>query len=124
MNLKGVAVGNGCIGYSVEGGCGVDSLDLFVGVLENGAPGVSRPLLNSARTVCGDQLKRGAQTTSDLTPPCAAALVDVFKEVGVYNQYSWGSPCGPDGDGNWGRGDAFQCRARYFFFLPKDPNIP
>ena len=109
IKLKGIAVGNGCVGFAVEGGCGIDSLDLFVGVLENGAPGVDRAILAAARGACGDELRQGKQTAADLTPPCAAALVDVFEEVAVYNQYSWGSPCGPDGDGNWGEGAAFEC---------------
>ena len=34
VRLRAVAIGDGCIGYGVEGGCGVDSLDIFVSTLE------------------------------------------------------------------------------------------
>ena len=36
INLKGIAVGNGCVGFNVEGGCGLDSLELLVTVMEQG----------------------------------------------------------------------------------------
>ena len=49
LQLRGVAVGNGCIGYGVAGACGIDSLDLFVTELERKAPGVDRSLLQSTR---------------------------------------------------------------------------
>ena len=111
MKLRGVGVGNGCAGYAVDGACGPDSLDVFISVLEQGAPGVSRSALSNARAECGAQLRGGAQCAADLTAPCAAALDAVFEDVATYNQYSWGSPCGPDGDGNWGAGAAFVCGA-------------
>ena len=56
--LAGIAVGNGCVGYGVEGGCGLDSLDIFVSTLERLAPGVSRAAIATARY-------------TEYVPPCA-----------------------------------------------------
>ena len=52
IRLKGIMVGNGCVGFGVAGGCGLDSLGLLLTVLEQGAPGVSRGTLTAARAAC------------------------------------------------------------------------
>ena len=58
----GIAVGNGCVGYGVEGGCGLDSLDIFVSTLERLAPGVSRAAIATARSKCTPaELRTGRQ---------------------------------------------------------------
>jgi hypothetical protein len=44
--LKGVAIGNGCIGFDVDGGCGRDSLELFVATMEQVIGRHSKPELN------------------------------------------------------------------------------
>jgi hypothetical protein len=49
------------------------------------------------------------KNSADLSPSCLGALDGLFEEVAVYNQYSWGSPCGADGSGNWGDGEGFTC---------------
>jgi len=60
--LAGIAVGNGCVGYGVEGGCGLDSLDIFVSTLERLAPGVSRAAIATARSKCTPaELRTGRQ---------------------------------------------------------------
>jgi hypothetical protein len=38
-------------------------------------------------------------------------MQDLVKELGEYNEYSKGSPCGAEGNGNWGNGDGFSCGA-------------
>ena len=45
----------------------------------------------------------------------------LFEEVGEYNEYHWASPCGPDGQGNWGDGSAFACATNV---LPKYLALP
>lgn len=106
--LRGVLVGNGCIGYGVTGGCGLDSLDLFLTSLERKAAGIPRPALAGARSACNGELDAGLQP-SGLSAACGAALAAVFEEVGTYNEYHYGSPCGGDGQGNWGAGTGFAC---------------
>ena len=108
IRLRGVMVGNGCIGYGVSGGCGTDALDLFVTTLERAAVGVSRGLLAAARTRCDGELESG-KSVAELSAPCAAAMRDLSEEVGAYNVYHWASPCGPDGQGDWGDGRGFAC---------------
>jgi serine carboxypeptidase-like clade II len=108
--LKGIMVGNGCVGYGVAGGCGLDSLDLLVTVLEQGAPGVSRGALAAVRAACAGELVAG-KLPSQLSARCLPAMNGVLEEIAEYNQYSWGSPCGPDGSGNWGDGAGFSCGA-------------
>ena len=106
--LRGIGVGNGCIGFGVSGGCGTDSLDVLVSVLERLAPGVSRGALSDARAACPGELDTG-KAPHELTPQCGAAMRDLFEELGEYNQYHWASACGADGQGDWGAGDAFAC---------------
>ncbi len=106
--LRGIAVGNGCIGYGVSGGCGTDTLEVFLNVLDRVAPGFAREPIAAARDACGAQLERGL-SPHELSPGCAAAMRAVFEEAGEYNQYHWASPCGPDGQGNWGDGTSFTC---------------
>ena len=108
--LRGIMVGNGCVGYGVQGGCGLDSLDLLVTVLEQGAPGVNRGVLAAARAACKGELDTG-KSPQQLSAACRPAVDSVLEEIAVYNQYSWGSPCGPDGTGNWGDGTGFSCGA-------------
>ena len=109
VRLRGVAIGDGCIGFGVTGGCGLDSLDIFVSVLERAAPGVSRAALAAVRHACSATELTTGRAPSDLSVGCAAALKRLFEEVGQYNEYHWASPCGPDGQGNWGDGSAFAC---------------
>ena len=107
--LRGIAVGDGCIGWAVSGGCGLDSLSIFVTELERLAPGVPLGLLAETRTKCKGQLDVGAQGPDDLSAECAKSLNSVFEEAGEYNEYHWGSPCGPDDHGNWGDGSGYTC---------------
>eukprot|EP00947_MAST-08B_sp_MAST-8B-sp1_P002985 g2985.t1 len=106
--LRGIAVGNGCVGFGVSGGCGLDSLDNLVGVLEDRAPGVSRAALSAVRHACAGELDVG-KGSADLSAGCQVAMRGLFEELGEYNQYHWGSPCGADGQGNWGTGSAYRC---------------
>ena len=108
--LKGIAVGNGCVGYGVKGGCGLDALDLLITVLEQGAPGVSRSVLAATRADCQGELDTG-KTPQELSEPCRRGMRAVFEDVAAWNQYSYGSACGPDGSGNWGDGSGFSCGA-------------
>eukprot|EP00938_MAST-03A_sp_MAST-3A-sp1_P004345 g4345.t1 len=108
--LKGVAIGNGCIGYGVSGACGIDSLDLFVSVLEIGAPGVERERLSNVRDRCSNGLDRGL-SPDQLSSSCRSEMNDLFREVAQYDQYSWGSACVPGEIGNWGDGSSFTCGA-------------
>ena len=107
--LVGIAVGNGCIGWSVSGGCGLDSLDNFVTVLEDRAPGVSRGVLGGVRTACDDGQLISGKNATELSGTCRGAMRDLIVEVGAYNEYHWGSPCGPYGQGNWGDGRTYTC---------------
>ena len=50
---KGIMVGDS---FGVAGGCGLDSLDVLLTVLEQGAPGVSRGTLTAARAACAGEL--------------------------------------------------------------------
>lgn len=109
VRLRGIAVGDGCIGYAVTGGCGLDSIDIFVSVLERAAPGVSREALTAVRHGCTPGELTSGRSPSQLSKGCAAAVQALFEEVGEYNEYHWASPCGPDGQGNWGDGSAFAC---------------
>ena len=63
IKLRGIVVGNGCVGYDALGGCGKDSLNLFVTTLEQGAPGVDREVLANARIACGAELSAGLLLT-------------------------------------------------------------
>ena len=108
IELKGIAVGNGCIGYGVDGGCGKDSLALLVQVLEREAPGVDPEVLTNVHAMCGNELDAG-KGPMELSAQCRPAVRRVLEEIAEYNQYSWGSPCGPDGSGNWGDGTGFSC---------------
>ena len=36
VNLKSIAVGNGCVGFGASGGCGVDAMDLLLTALDQG----------------------------------------------------------------------------------------
>ena len=109
VRLRAIAVGDGCIGFGVTGACGADSLALFVGTLERLAPGVSRSALAAVRTDCSAVELTGGRQPGELSPRCAAAMRALFVEVGDYNEYHWASPCGPNGQGNWGDGSAFAC---------------
>jgi carboxypeptidase C (cathepsin A) len=149
IQLKGIAVGNGCVGFGVAGGCGLDQLDLLVTVMEQGAPGVSRSVLDHVRAACRGELDSGklpqVATSPSTTPPlsplpspytplttttpthqprpltpptpqdlshsCKPAARELFQEVAAWNQYSYGTPCGPNGAGNWGDGVGFSCGA-------------
>ena len=106
--LRGAAVGNGCVGYGVSGGCGLDALDVFVSTIERKAPGVDRQLLATARAACPGELNRGL-LPSQLSASCKAAMEALIRDLGDYNFYHWASPCGPEGQGNWGDGSAFAC---------------
>ena len=106
--LKGIAVGNGCVGYSVAGGCGTDAMDLLVTVMSEGAPGISRIVLSNTKDQCQEELNEGKQP-NELSPKCLAAMQHLIEELGAYNEYSRGSPCGPNGNGNWGDGSGFSC---------------
>ena len=108
IQLRGIIVGNGCVGYAVDGGCGLDSLQLLVTVLEQGAPGVDRGVLAAARSACEGELDQGF-APDQLSSACRPAVDAVLAEIGEYNEYSYGSPCGPDGSGNWGDGAGFSC---------------
>jgi carboxypeptidase C (cathepsin A) len=110
INLKGIAVGNGCVGYGVAGACGLDQLDLLVTVMEQGAPGVSRSVLRRVRASCKGELDTGKQP-NELSSTCRPAMRELFKEVAAWNQYSYGTACGPNGAGNWGDGAGFSCGA-------------
>jgi hypothetical protein len=109
VKLVGAAVGDGCIGFGVSGGCGLDALDVFVSVLERVSPVVSEDALGGVRASCSTAELTTGRLPKELSTGCAAAMRDLFIEVGEYNQYHFGSPCGPDGQGNWGAGDAFAC---------------
>jgi len=106
--LRGVAIGNGCIGFGVSGACGTDSLELLVEVLETAAPGVDRSLLAQVRHACRGELDKGLGP-ADLSTACRSAFKELEEEIGDYNSYHFGSPCGPDEQGNWGDGSAFSC---------------
>lgn len=109
--LKGIAVGNGCVGWTVKGGCGLDAMDLLVTVMEQGAPGVSRSVLADVRAGCkGDELTSGKQP-EELSATCLPAMNGLLEELAEYNEYSRGTACGPDGSGNWGDGSGFSCGA-------------
>ena len=114
VHLGGIAVGDGCIGYAVSGGCGADSMDVFVSVLERVAPGVARARLSAVRRDCSvAELTTGKQP-EQLSQGCGAAMKALFEEVGEYNVYHWASPCGArdalaSGQGNWGDGSSFSC---------------
>ena len=73
------------------------------------APGVSREVLAGARAQCTAAELTSGKQPGELSATCAAAISDLFTEVGEYNEYHWASPCGPDGQGNWGDGSAFAC---------------
>ena len=105
--LKGIMVGDGCIGFGAKGGCGIDSLDLFVGVMEL-QRGVDKAATAGARRECAGQLESGF-SADGLSVGCAKAMSHLFVEVGEYNQYNMDSPCGPEGQGNWGDGTGFAC---------------
>jgi len=109
IRLQGIAVGDGCIGFEATGGCGRDSLEVFVSFLERAAPDVDRQVLANTRSICGSELSKGGQAASDFTPQCQSALKTFFDELGPFNTYHWSSPCGPEGQGNWGDGTAFAC---------------
>jgi serine carboxypeptidase-like clade 2 len=109
VRLRAIAVGDGCIGYSVTGACGADSLDVFVSTLERVAPGVSRASLSGVRAGCSRAELTSGRQPDELSPGCAGAMRALFLEVGDYNEYHWASPCGSDGQGNWGDGSAFAC---------------
>ncbi|CAK0889525.1 unnamed protein product, partial [Prorocentrum cordatum] len=109
--LRGVAIGNGCIGFGVSGACGTDSLELLVEVLETAAPGVDRSLLAQVRHACRGELDKGLGP-ADLSTACRSAFKELEEEIGDYNNAladHFGSPCGPDEQGNWGDGSAFSC---------------
>lgn len=111
VRLKGIAVGNGCVGYAVPGSCGTDSLGTILAYLERGAPGLDLENLHAVRAACGDQLEAGAQRVADLAAPCRLALGGLWQELGAYNAYHYGSPCASSEQGNWGDGEAFACGA-------------
>ena len=111
IKLMGIAVGNGCVGWTQKGGCGLDAMDLLVTAMEQGAPGVSRSVLSRVRTDCeAGELVSGKQPT-ELSAACLVAMQGLLEELGEYNEYSRGSACGPDGSGNWGDGSGFSCGA-------------
>jgi len=109
MALRGIGVGNGCVGFGVPGSCGSDSLETLIGYFERGAPGVDADKLAAARGTCGAQLRAGAQSAKELSPACRGALKSVWLELGQYNVYDYASACGPSEQGNWGEGEAFAC---------------
>mmetsp|Transcript_65728 Transcript_65728/g.140612 ORF Transcript_65728/g.140612 Transcript_65728/m.140612 type:complete len:525 (-) Transcript_65728:24-1598(-) len=109
IRLRGIAVGNGCVGYATSGSCGKDSLDVFISYLERSAPGVDRSALTNSRAACGSELSRGFQAAKEFSPQCRSALANLFEELGQFNVYHWSSPCGPEEQGNWGDGSAFSC---------------
>jgi len=110
IQLQGVALGNGCIGYAVDGACGTDSLELFVEVFERASPGVSERSLADVRASCAGELTVGLRP-EELSAKCRPAMQRLFEEAGEYNFYHLGSPCGPGGTGNWGDGAGYSCGA-------------
>ncbi|KAK3257530.1 hypothetical protein CYMTET_33381 [Cymbomonas tetramitiformis] len=110
--LKGVAIGNGCIGFGVAGGCGMDTLEVLVAHLEAAVPDVSREVLRDVRASCGPDLARGLGPEGPFqNVTCRPALRDLFHELGEYNVYNFDNTdtCGPEYQGNWGAGDTFAC---------------
>ena len=64
------------MGYDIPGGCGSDSLGLFIAVLEQATPGVDRSLLEAVRRNCSRQdLDKAATGMQDLSPPCLSGWV-------------------------------------------------
>ena len=109
--LRGIAVGNGCVGYGVAGGCGLDALELFVTSLEQASPDADRATLAAARAACDGELDVGS-APEDLSDGCRSAVRAVFLEAAEFNTYHLASACGPDGQGNWGDGDGFACSGK------------
>jgi hypothetical protein len=70
LPLKGVLVGNGCVGFGVDGGCGRDSLELLLTVLDRGAPGIDEGVTSAARATCGAELDDGIQNANQLSAAC------------------------------------------------------
>eukprot|EP00931_Biecheleriopsis_adriatica_P046670 TRINITY_DN26821_c0_g1_i1.p1 TRINITY_DN26821_c0_g1~~TRINITY_DN26821_c0_g1_i1.p1 ORF type:complete len:506 (+),score=67.59 TRINITY_DN26821_c0_g1_i1:58-1575(+) len=108
IRLRGMIVGDGCIGYNVPGGGGSDTMHLLLEYFEEAGAGIDRVALGSARSACGQQLFR-PMVPQDMTAACQVALRRVFQSIGPFNVYHMDGPCGPDGQGNWGEGDAFAC---------------
>ena len=101
VRLSAIAVGDGCIGFSVSGGCGSDSLDIFISTLERLAPGVQRSALSAVRSGCtAAELTTGRQP-GQLSKPCAAAVKALFEEVGEYNEYHCTDARPQSGDVLW-----------------------
>ena len=56
-----------------------------------------RAALAEVRSHCPPEELTSGRLPGELSASCAPALRALFEEVGEYNQYHWGSPCGPDG---------------------------
>ena len=109
IRLRGIAVGNGCIGFGVTGGCGLDALDLFVTSMETAAQGVPRAATSHVRDACAPEELMSGKAPAELSASCAAALRALAMEVGSFNVYHLASACGASAQGNWGDGSGFAC---------------
>lgn len=109
FNLKGLLIGNGCVGFGVDGNCGRDSLEVFLTVLERMAIDTDRTLLAEVRTKCHGFLGFAAEHPEELPVACRASLARLMADLGNYNGYSLGNPCGVRGAGNWGDGSSYTC---------------
>lgn len=108
--LAGVAVGNGCIGFGVTGGCGLDALELLVTTLERRAPRIARTALSEVRGSCAGELDQG-RTAAELSAPCASAMAAMMREAGEFNTYHWASACGAAGQVSEPETRTATCRA-------------
>lgn len=81
LNLKGIIVGNGCVGFAETGGCGRDSMALLLRVLDKGAPGISNSITDHALQICGVELEDDAQNADDLSPSCRKVSLSCYLKV-------------------------------------------
>jgi len=89
INLKGFAVGNGCIGTEAYGGCGKDRKKLFVDFM-HGHGEFSTATYRAIQEVCGDDLREGTYSSN---AKCAALLDTMQTEIGGYYAYDLYDNC-------------------------------
>lgn len=91
--LKGILVGNGCIGNSV-GVCGQDYYGDYLSILQlREKRMVSDPTWNKLTAACGD--------FSTESPKCQTALEDASNEAGNFNVYDVYSGVVSGGRAGW-----------------------
>merc|ERR1712192_110118 len=105
INLRGFAIGNGCMGYESLGACGRDQLRVLVDFFA-GHNAIPQSLYASVISECGSALEDASCVTGSFFPlpqqwcpaKCKALLEEVSDAVGGYNVYNFFDTCAAKND--------------------------